>query len=71
VIDAIEYPSAIVLAIAGLITAIGGILSTVMAAHRARDEERQACEEKLRAVRIEAGELAEQLYRLKTRKEAG
>jgi hypothetical protein len=67
----IESPSAFVLALAGLVAAIGGILSTILAAHRARDEERQACEEKLRAIRVEAGALADELYRLKARKDVG
>jgi hypothetical protein len=66
---AVESPSAFLLALAGLVTAVSGIISTIVAARRARDEERQACEEKLRALRLEAGELAEELYRLRRHKE--
>ena len=56
------------LGIAGIITAIGGVVSTILAARRARDEERLICEEKLRAIRIKAGVLAEELYELKARR---
>lgn len=59
---AIEYPSAFVLALGGLITALSGFVSAIMAARRARDEERRECEEKLKQVRMEAVEMAERLY---------
>lgn len=61
----IESPSAVLLGIAACIASLGGILSTVLASHRIRDEERAACEDKLRGMRIEAGQLADELYQLK------
>lgn len=61
--------AAILLGVAAFVTACGGVLSTILSARRARSEERVICEEQLRAIRLEAGDLADQLYRLKTHKE--
>jgi hypothetical protein len=57
------------LGVAGVVAACGGLVSTVLASRRTRDEERVACEEKLRIVRLEAGGLSEQLYDLRKRRE--
>jgi hypothetical protein len=57
------------LGIAGIIAASGGLVSTVLGSRRARDEERVACEDKLRAIRSEAGLLSDELYQMKTRRQ--
>lgn len=59
--------TAILLGVAAVISAVGGVVSTILAARRARADEQVLCEEKLRAVRVEAGALAEELYAMKTR----
>jgi hypothetical protein len=66
---AVESPSALLLGLAALVSAVGGIVSTVIAARKVHRDERGICEEKLRAIRLEAGQLAEEIYRLKTRRE--
>jgi hypothetical protein len=59
------------LGIAGILAAVGGIISTVLGSRRARDEERVACEDRLRSIRLEAGVLAEELYMIKTHRSGG
>jgi hypothetical protein len=58
-------PSAFVLAIAGLISAIGGLISTIMAARRARSEERVVCEDRVRSLREENNRLSDEVYALR------
>lgn len=59
---AVEFPTAVIAALAGLISALGGLIGTIMAARKARTEAEAACEEQLRVVRLEANELARKLY---------
>jgi len=60
------------LGIAALITAIGGVISTIVGARRARREERdraeQECRERLKSARQEAEETAAELHALKMEK---
>lgn len=63
---AFALPNGFLLGVAGIIAATGGLVSTILAARRAKEEERAACEDKLRSIRLEAGVLAEELYMIKT-----
>lgn len=57
------------LGIAAILSAVGGIASTIIGARRARREERdkaeQECRERLRSTRKEAEDCAEELHELK------
>lgn len=59
------------LAIAALVTALGGLIATIAATRRARSEGKEEgdadCHERLLAARREAEDLAEELHRLKMR----
>jgi len=53
------------LGIAAILSATGGIISTIWAIRKDRKSERDDCREKLRDVRAEAEKYAEELHRMK------
>jgi uncharacterized protein YlxW (UPF0749 family) len=60
---------ATLLGVAALVTALGGVLATILGARRSRREERdkaeQDCVQRLRETRAESERLAEELHRVK------
>lgn len=68
---ALDQPT--LLGLAAVIAAVGGILSTLIGARKARREERdkaeQECLERLKASRKEAEEAMAELHQLKMRRE--
>jgi hypothetical protein len=61
----IDEPS--LLGLAAVVSALGGIASTIMAIRKSRSEEEQECLERLKETRVEAERLAEELHELKMR----
>jgi hypothetical protein len=65
--------SASLLGLAAFIAAVGGVLSTVIGARRARRDERdkaeEECVQRLRATRAEAEQLAAELHAIRMRRE--
>lgn len=57
--------AATLLALAAAISAIGGCISTILAIRKARDEEAEACVERLKDCRAEAERLAAELHALR------
>ena len=53
------------LGIAAIISAMGGIVSTIYSLRRSHDEEHAACLERLKETRAEAERLAAELHELK------
>jgi hypothetical protein len=62
-IAAIDQPT--LLGLAALVTATGGIASTIMALRRSRSEDHEACLEHLREARAEAEEYSAELHKVK------
>jgi hypothetical protein len=60
------------LGVAAIITAISGVISTILGARKARREERaraeEECFQKLKAARVEAEEAAAELHEIKMKK---
>jgi hypothetical protein len=50
------------LGIAALLTAFGGVISTIMAFRKSRSDDEQACLERLKEARAEAERLAAELH---------
>jgi hypothetical protein len=59
--------AATLLGIAACVSAVGGCIASIMAVRKARDEEQQACIERLRDTRAEAEKAAAELHALKMR----
>jgi hypothetical protein len=57
------------LGIAALVSAVGGIASTIMAIRKSHSEEEQQCLERLKEARAEAEASAQELHRRKMRDE--
>lgn len=55
------------LGIAALLSAVGGVASTIMALRKSHDEEHEACLERLKEARTEAEKMAEEIHTLKMR----
>lgn len=53
------------LGLAAVVSAIGGIGSTVLALRKHRDEEHEACLQRLKEARTEAEKLAKELHELR------
>jgi len=53
------------LGIAAIVSAVGGIASTIMALRKTRDEEHEECIKRLRETRQEAEAMAQELHDLK------
>ena len=64
---AVDQPT--LLGIAAIVTATGGIASTIMALRKSRSEDHEACLEHLRESRAEAEALAAELHALKMERE--
>jgi len=56
---------ATLLGVAAVLSAVGGIASTIMALRRSHDEEHIACLEQLKHTRAEAEQLAAELHKIK------
>jgi RNase H-fold protein (predicted Holliday junction resolvase) len=56
---------ATLLGVAAIVSAIGGIASTIMALRKSRDEEHEQCLERLRQTRSESEAIAMELHDLK------
>lgn len=55
------------LGVAAVVSAVGGIASTIMALRRSHDEEHEACLERLKAARAELERISTELHELKMR----
>jgi len=55
--------AATLLGIAALVSAFGGVISSMLAIRRAREDEYQKCLERLKQARTEAEELAQERHR--------
>jgi hypothetical protein len=60
-IFAIEL-AATLLGVAAVVSALGGCISTILALRKTRDEEHEACLERLRAARAEGERLAGEVH---------
>jgi adenine/guanine phosphoribosyltransferase-like PRPP-binding protein len=58
---------ATLLGIAALISALGGVVTTIIAMRKAGSEEHQACLDRLKEVRADAERLAAELHEIKMR----
>jgi hypothetical protein len=56
---------ATLLGVAAIVSAVGGIASTIMALRKSRDEEHEQCLERLRQTRSESEAIAMELHDLK------
>jgi hypothetical protein len=63
ILAAISDPT--LLGLAAIVTALGGVASTVMALRRTRSEDHEACLEHLKEARAEAEAYAQELHKLK------
>lgn len=64
---AIDFNSPTLLGVAAVMTAVGGIASTIMAIRKGRSEEEQQLVERLKETRAEAERLAKELHDIKMR----
>ena len=55
------------LGIAAIVSAIGGIATTIMALRKSHDEEHEACLERLKEARADSERLAAELHELRMR----
>jgi hypothetical protein len=53
---------ATLLGIAAIVSAVGGCISTILALRKTRDEEHEACLERLKAARAEGERLADEVH---------
>ena len=53
------------LGIAAIVSALGGVVSTILALRKSRGEEHEHCLEQLRAARAESERLAHELHELR------
>lgn len=58
---------ATLLGIAAIVSALGGIASTIMALRKSHDEEHEACLERLKQARADSERMAQELHDLKMR----
>ena len=59
----LAFDAAILLGIAALVSALGGVISSMLAIRRAREDEYEKCLERLKQARIEAEQLAQEKHR--------
>jgi hypothetical protein len=53
------------LGIAAIVSALGGLISTIVAIRKSRREGQEDCEKRLKELRAESEQLAEELHRMK------
>jgi hypothetical protein len=63
----VNVPAPTLLGIAALISAIGGLISTILALRKHQSEEHEQCLKQLKEARIESEGLAKELHELKMR----
>jgi hypothetical protein len=56
---------ATLLGVAAIVSALGGLVTTIFAVRKSRREATEDCEKRLKASRKEAEDLAEELHRIK------
>jgi len=64
----VQLDNPTLLGIAALVSAIGGIASTIVAIRKARSEEYEECLQRLKEARDESERLAEELHELKMKR---
>jgi hypothetical protein len=67
ILSAIDFSNPTLLGLAALMTAVGGIASTIAAIRKARSEEEEKCLERLKEARAEAEAASAELHERKMR----